>query len=116
MTPLPIGSIKTLEGERIDCAHAVRVPGGATSVSLIMLDAAGEKMIATRRGRELTEIAPADAAQAVADVDCVLLDNRYPEFCMPIAEAAQAARHSARARFRLGRARRRSAARGLHAM
>ncbi len=82
--------VKTLEDEHIDCTHALRVPGGVTSVSVIMVDAAGEKMIATRRGRQLTEIAPADAAQAVADVDCVLLDNRYPGFCMPIAEAARA--------------------------
>jgi sulfofructose kinase len=81
--------VKTLEGEQIDCTHAVRAPGGATSVSIIMVDAAGEKMIATRRGRELTEIAPADATKAVADADCVLLDNRYPEFCMPIAAAAR---------------------------
>ncbi len=81
--------IKTLKGERIDCAHAVRVPGGVTSVSVIMLDAAGEKMIATKRGQQLTEVAPAAAAQAVAGVDCVLLDNRYPEFCIPIAEAAR---------------------------
>jgi sulfofructose kinase len=79
----------TLQGEHIDCAHAVRVSGGTSSVSIIMVDAVGEKMIATRRGRELTEIVPADAVQAVADLDCVLLDNRYAEFCMPIAEAAR---------------------------
>jgi sulfofructose kinase len=81
--------VTTLEGEHVDCAHAVRVPGGVTSVSVIMLDAAGEKMIATRRGRQLTETTPTDATQALAGVDCVLLDNRYPEFCIPIAEAAR---------------------------
>ena len=47
MTTIANWVVTTLEGERIDCAHAVRVPGGATSVSIIMVDAAGEKMIAT---------------------------------------------------------------------
>ncbi len=79
----------TLDGERIDCTHAVRVAGGTSSVSIIMVDAAGEKMIATRRGRELVGVMPRNAAQAVAGIDCVLLDNRYAEFCMPIAEAAR---------------------------
>jgi sugar/nucleoside kinase (ribokinase family) len=82
--------VKTLEGEEIDCSQAVRVAGGISSVSVIMVDAAGEKMIATRRGQGLGEIVPADAAQTVADVDAVLFDNRYPEFCLPVAEAAAA--------------------------
>jgi sulfofructose kinase len=80
--------VARLEREHIDCRHAVRVPGGISSVSLILVDAAGEKMIATRRGERLSGIAPADTAQAVAAVDAVLLDNRYPDFVMPIAEAA----------------------------
>jgi sugar/nucleoside kinase (ribokinase family) len=60
----------TLAREGIDCSEAVRVPGGQSSVSLIMLDASGEKMI--------------------AGCDAVLLDNRYPDFVLPVAAAAQA--------------------------
>jgi sugar/nucleoside kinase (ribokinase family) len=82
--------IASLEREGVDCRHVVRVPGGKSSVSLIMVDAAGEKMIATRRGQALSGVAPADAKQAVDEVDAVLLDNRYPDFAIPIAEAAQA--------------------------
>lgn len=82
--------IASLEREGVDCRHAVRVPGGRSSVSLIMVDAAGEKMIATRRGQSLSGVAPADATEAVAQVDAVLLDNRYPDFAIPIAAAAQA--------------------------
>jgi len=81
--------VACLERERIDCRHVVRVPGGKSSVSLIMIDAAGEKMIATRRGERLSGVRPADAAQATATIDAVLLDNRYPDFVMPIAEAAR---------------------------
>ena len=34
----------------VDCAGVVRVKGATASVSLILIDAAGEKSIATRRG------------------------------------------------------------------
>ena len=93
----PIGSlddevadrvVTTLEREGIDCRHAVRVPGGLSSVSLIMIDAGGEKMIATRRGTKLSGVAPADTRSVVTDIDAVLLDNRYPDFVTPIAREA----------------------------
>lgn len=81
--------VASLEREGIDCSGAVRVEGGKSSVSTIMIDASGEKMIATRRGEKLSGIGPADATQAVASVDAVLLDNRYPDFATPIALAAK---------------------------
>lgn len=77
-----------LKAERVDCTHAVRVKGAMSSVSLILLDASGEKTIATRRGEGLLSAVPADAEKAVDGVDAVLLDNRYPTFMMPIVEAA----------------------------
>ncbi len=83
-------AVEMLEREGVDCSGALRVPGGICSVSLIMIDATGEKLIATRRGHGLRGIAPPDAAQAVAGVDAVLLDNRYPDFVIPIAKAAAA--------------------------
>jgi sugar/nucleoside kinase (ribokinase family) len=82
--------IAALVREGIDCSGAVRVSGAASSVSLIMIDKTGEKLIATRRGRGLTEAVPPDAAALVADIDAVLLDNRYPNFVGPILEAAKA--------------------------
>jgi sugar/nucleoside kinase (ribokinase family) len=81
--------VSALEREGIDCQHAVRVAGAMTSVSLIMIDRAGEKMIATRRGHGLTEAVPPDAATLVADIDAVLLDNRYPNFVTPILREAE---------------------------
>lgn len=83
-------AIEMLEREGVNCSGAVRVPGGICSVSLIMIDDTGEKLISTRRGHALHGIAPRDAAQSVADVDAVLLDNRYPDFVIPIAKAAAA--------------------------
>jgi len=81
--------IATLERDGVDCSGAVRVPGAKSSVSLILLDASGEKMIATRRDSELKTAAPANAERLIASVDAVLSDNRYAEFCVPICEAAR---------------------------
>ena len=44
--------ISDLEKERIDCTGVARVDGGTASVSLILLDATGEKTIATRARRQ----------------------------------------------------------------
>jgi sulfofructose kinase len=82
--------VKLLLQEKIDCTGAVRVPGAISSVSLILVDAAGEKMIATRRDQGLSAVVPENAERTVSTVDVVLLDNRYPDFVIPICKAAQA--------------------------
>ena len=82
--------LSDLAREGIDCSGVARVSGGTASVSLILLDATGEKMIATRRGVNLGETLPKDAAKLVADVDAVLLDNRFPRFVSDVCRAAQA--------------------------
>lgn len=76
--------------EGIDCSQVIRVPGGRSSLSLIMLDAAGEKMVATRRGTNLAGVPPRDTGALVYGCDAVLLDNRYPDFVLPVAAAATA--------------------------
>ncbi len=82
--------VADLIAEGIDCGGAVRVDGATASVSLILLDAEGEKTIATRRGAQLGKARPADAGKLVADVDAVLVDNRFPEFVTAVCRAAQA--------------------------
>jgi sugar/nucleoside kinase (ribokinase family) len=82
--------VKTFAGENIDVSRVLRVPGARSSVSLILIDAAGEKMIATRRNQGLHEAVPADPAAAVAEVDAVMLDNRYSNISLPICLAAKA--------------------------
>lgn len=74
----------------VDCAGVVRVKGATASVSLILIDAAGEKSIATRRGVNLAAARPADPALLVSSADAVLVDNRFPEFVTPICQAARA--------------------------
>lgn len=79
-----------LTREHVDHRGAVRVPGAAASVSLIMIDAAGEKMIATRRGKGLSEARHPDPSGAVASIAALLVDNRFPEFVTPLCQAARA--------------------------
>jgi sulfofructose kinase len=80
--------IADLSKEDVDCKGVARVDGGTASVSLILLDATGEKTIATRRGVNLGGILPKDAAGLVADADAVLVDNRFPEFVTAVCRAA----------------------------
>lgn len=82
--------VTDLNAEGIDCSGAVRVDGGIASVSLILLDAEGEKTIATRRGVNLGNALPANADRLAADVDAVLVDNRFPEFVTAVCRAAKA--------------------------
>ena len=82
--------LSDLAKEGIDCSGVERVSGGTASVSLILLDATGEKTIATRRGVKLGDTLPNDAAKLVADADAVLVDNRFPQFVMEVCRAAQA--------------------------
>ncbi len=78
-----------LAAEGIDCSGVVRPQGGSCSVSLILIDAAGEKSIATRRGGRLTHVLPHDAQNLVADANVVLVDNRFPEFVGAVCQAAK---------------------------
>jgi sulfofructose kinase len=79
-----------LAKEGVDCDGVARAKGGTASVSLILLDATGEKTIATRRGVNLGKVQPADAGGLVAGVDAALVDNRFPEFVTAVCRAAQA--------------------------
>lgn len=80
---------KTFAGEGIDVSRALRVRGARSSVSTIMIDRTGEKMIATRRDTGLSSATLDDPAAAVAAIDAVLLDNRYATLTLPICQAAQ---------------------------
>jgi sugar/nucleoside kinase (ribokinase family) len=91
----PLGDDKTadriVEGlvrDSIDCAGCVRGSGMSSSVSAILINDAGERTIATYTDTKLHSLAPQHAAALVADADCLLIDNRRPNFVMPICVAA----------------------------
>jgi sulfofructose kinase len=67
----------------------VRVTGATAPVSGIMIDSAGERMIATYRDRRIEAARPADPDALVAGVTVLLADNRFADFVQPICEAAR---------------------------
>jgi sulfofructose kinase len=81
--------LAALARENIDCGHCRRIPGLSTAVSAIFMNARGERTIVTYRDERIAAAKPADPAAAVAAVDAVLADNRYPDFVTPICEAAR---------------------------
>jgi sugar/nucleoside kinase (ribokinase family) len=81
--------VAELEAEGIACSGIVRAPGATASVSLVLIDGAGEKSIATRRGKGLSQARPANEG-LVADVDAVLADNRFPDFAAELCRAGRA--------------------------
>ena len=82
--------VNDLKAEGINCSGVVHIAGGTASVSLILLNAEGEKTIATRRGVKLGNVLPADAGKLVADADAVSVDNRFPDFVTAVCRAAKA--------------------------
>jgi sugar/nucleoside kinase (ribokinase family) len=82
--------LSDLQKEGVDCSGVERIDGGSASVSLILLDATGEKTIATRRGIKLGDTLPKDAAKLVVDAAAVLVDNRFSEFVTAVCRAAHA--------------------------
>lgn len=73
----------------VDCSDVVRPEGGALPISLILVDAEGEKTVVTRREIKLDDVAPRQPCPLPADVDAVLVDNQLPRFVTPIVKAGR---------------------------
>src|SRR4029453_9596984 len=74
--------------DQVDAPQVEGVDAASISVSGILIDATGEKLVATRRGERLGDARPRDPTALVADVDIVVADNRFPDFVRPILQAA----------------------------
>jgi sulfofructose kinase len=81
--------LAALAREGVDCTACQRVPGYATALSAIFIDARGDRMIVTYRDERIAAVKPADPQALVADTDILLADNRYPAFVEPICLAAR---------------------------
>jgi sugar/nucleoside kinase (ribokinase family) len=82
--------LANLARENVDTSGCVRVPGTASPVSAIFVNARGERSIVTHRGAQLSATRPVDGAALVSAADDVLIDNRMAVFARPVAEAARA--------------------------
>jgi len=81
--------LKALAAEHVDCRFCQRVPGLATALSAIFINARGDRTIVTYRDERIAATKPDDADAIVATADIVLADNRYPDFVQPICAAAR---------------------------
>lgn len=77
---------RRLADERIDASTLVRVPGASTSVSTVIVDGRGERLIVGHRGSSLRRAPPLDTASLLAGADMLLADPR----CISFARAALA--------------------------
>ena len=90
-------------------AGVVRVPGATAPVSGILIDGAGERMIATYRDKRIEDARAADPDRLVANVALLLADNRFPGVRAADLRGGAAARHPGGARRRPADGRGRSA-------
>lgn len=81
-------TLAALEAEAIDTSGCVRVRGGRSSVSAILVEDDGARTIATYSDPKLLAAAPEHVVTLVAWADGVLIDNRRPNFVAPICEEA----------------------------
>jgi sulfofructose kinase len=78
-----------MERESIGTKGVVRVAGATAPVSGIMVDAAGERMIATYRDPRIEAALPSEPGGLVEGMALLLADNRFPDFVRPICGAAR---------------------------
>jgi sulfofructose kinase len=81
--------VQGLRREGVDTTAVVRLPNAVASVSGIFVDASGERLLATRHAQGLETARPDDPERLVRDIDVLLVDNRFPEFVLPICHAAR---------------------------
>ncbi len=81
--------LKALDRENVDCTFCQRIDGMATALSAIFMNARGDRTIVTYRDERVAATQPKDPGAIVANADAVLVDNRYPDFVLPICEAAR---------------------------
>lgn len=82
--------LRDLASEGVECVDCPRVEGVPTPLSAICIDSRGERAIVNHRDDRLAAARPRDPAALAAAADAVLADNRFPEFALPICEAARA--------------------------
>jgi sulfofructose kinase len=73
----------------VDTAGVLRIAGAVAPVSAILVDAAGERMIATRVEPQLDDVRLEDPEPLLDGISVLLADNRYGAFVLPLCAAAR---------------------------
>lgn len=75
--------------EGIDIRYIVRMPGAATPVSAIIIDATGERTLTIFRDPALWTVKLSDADELLADCQAVLVESRCGAFCIDLCAEAR---------------------------
>ena len=75
--------------EGIDTSQIVRMPGLATPVSAIMIDATGERTLVIYRDPALWTVKLPDADELLADCQAILAESRCAAFCTDLCAEAR---------------------------
>jgi sulfofructose kinase len=81
--------LAALAREGVTAPGIVRVAGVTSTLSAILVDAAGSRTIVTHCDERLFGVAADDPETLVADADAVLADNWLPDLVVPICAAAR---------------------------
>jgi sulfofructose kinase len=87
--PVSAQILARVADEGIAARAIVHVWDAATTVSGILIDAVGNRMIASRCDERLFGAAVADPNAVVSDIDVLLVDNWLPDLVVPICAAAR---------------------------
>jgi sulfofructose kinase len=78
-----------LARDRVICSGVMRVAGASSTISSILLDHSGDRVIVTHCDERLFTAALDDPHGLVAQADAVLADNWLPDLVVPICAAAR---------------------------
>jgi sulfofructose kinase len=81
--------VARLSSEQVDVSTVMRVEDATSSLSSILIDRDGERLIVNYRHPKLDKARPSRVDRILAGADVLMVDNRYPEFVLPIARAAR---------------------------
>ncbi|HEV2158222.1 sugar kinase [Bradyrhizobium sp.] len=81
--------LERMATEGIETAHIVRMPGAATPVSAIIIDATGERTLTIYRDLVLWSVTLPDADGLLADRQAVLVESRCGAFCVDLCTEAR---------------------------
>ncbi|TYL84171.1 sugar kinase [Bradyrhizobium cytisi] len=81
--------LERMTAEGIDIRHIVRMPGVATPVSAIIIDATGERTLTIYRDPALWTVKLSDADELLAGCQAVLVESRCGAFCIDLCTEAR---------------------------
>ncbi|QAU44723.1 sugar kinase [Bradyrhizobium guangzhouense] len=81
--------LERMADEGIDISHIVRIPGAATPVSAIIIDASGERTLTIYRDPALWTVRLPDADELLAGCQAVLVESRCGAFCIDLCTEAR---------------------------